>query len=124
MTVLEFRAFFPAFENVGEALIQQQLTLSLNHLDSGRFGDFYAEATACWVAHHVVTNMPDNAGEYRLTVDANDVIHRKTETIEIARDPLSLGKQMSNPLLRTTWGQRFQYLSDICGVGAVAVGGC
>ncbi len=104
MTVLEFRAFFPAFENVGEALIQQQLTLSLNHLDSGRFGDFYAEATACWVAHHV--------------------IHRKTETIEIARDPISLGKQMSNPLLRTTYGQRFQYLSDICGVGAVAVGGC
>lgn len=93
MTSAQLKALVPALSTVDDTIIDAQIALADPHFDVERWGDFYAEGLACWVAHNL--------------------------TIGSVGDATKLKQIPSNPYMRTTFGQRYQYLVDQVGMGGV-----
>lgn len=120
ITVDQFKAFWsPKFASVDEAVIQAQLTAADEHFDEARWGGYFLEGVCNYVAHVMLVNRADDDD----VLEANDVTARNTETIQISRDATLLQGQVRDPHRRTTYGQRYLYLSRLVGTGAVVTPG-
>ena len=95
MTASQLKAIVPALEAVSDAIVDAQILMSDAYFDVTRWGDFYAEGLACWVAHNL--------------------------TVGSVSDATMLKQIPANPYVRTVWGQRYLFLVDQIGMGGMVV---
>lgn len=104
MTVAEFMAAMPAFENESAPRVQAALDASAAQVGVAEWGDLYTEALANWVAHRIVMNRPTNA---EVMADAGDATLETVGRITIQRDAGIIRSQQDNPLLLTGYGREY-----------------
>jgi hypothetical protein len=120
MTPTEFKSRFPAFASQTSQSIQDYLTLAVPFFDVDRWGGFYSEGLANWVAHNIVT---DNvlAADSISDPDAGNVTEKHVGPVGMTMDSKLLNKQADDPYMTTRYGQRYRRLARLVGAGGTAV---
>lgn len=122
MTPASFKAAFPVFDTEQDADIQRHITAALTYVDAARFGTDYDEALGYVVCHRIATEKADRADG--INAKAGDVLSAAGATTagqrSAARGPASVAIQMSDPFMRTVYGQRYRYLANLYGLGGTA----
>ena len=120
MTAAEFKALFPQFTSETDDRVNTVIGLASPFFDVDRWGAFYPEGIANWVAHRIVV---DNA-EQAAPTDMVDPMDNVTESIgrsTSGRNPQTVSDEAYDPMLRTTYGRRYAYLRGLVGMGGLAV---
>lgn len=120
MTPGEFRTALPAFTDETDATIQAALDASVPWFDVSRWGGFYSEGLANWVAHKIVTDRPAASAASAAAASPGDATDKQVGSVRISRGASIIEKQMADPFLKTGYGQRYRYLAKLVGIGAVA----
>lgn len=129
MTPTEFQAAFPVLADVDVVAIQRHIDASAAWFDVARWDTFYAEGLGNWVAHRIVTEAVDAwqishpAGDRPGVAAPGDreITSKTVDTTSISYSTMVLLGQFKDPYMRTTFGQRYRYLAEMVGIGAVAV---
>lgn len=116
MTASEFKAIFPAFVATNDDTVSAAIALAAPWFNVDRWGRFYSEGLANWVAHKLTVDAPSNAGANNGGGDATD---KQVGSVRISRGETLLKAQMDDPFMRTAYGQRYRYLAGLAGMGAV-----
>lgn len=120
MTPSEFKAFFPQFTLETTERVQSFLDLAVPYFNVPRWGDFYSEGLANFVAHSIVIANFE-ATQSTSQTNANDVTEKHVGPVGMSRDSALLNLQAKVPFMRTTYGQRYMYLRRKIGLGGFAV---
>ena len=120
MTPSAFRLRFPAFAALSDSTIQNVLNRAIPFFDVGRWGAFYAEGLANWVAHNLIVDAFEG-GQPIDQVDGNDATAEHFASISTVRHPEILLLSVNDPMYRTTYGQRYVYLRKRVGLGGAVV---
>jgi hypothetical protein len=125
MTPSEFKASFPdgEFSSLADNYVQVFLTAAVPFFDVSRWGAFYSEGLACYVANSIVVSkaraamMTANPG----AMDAGDVTSQSVGDVSFSQDGRLLARQMADVSQRTQYGQRYAQLRRLIGAGGTAV---
>lgn len=117
MTAAEFKAIFPAFVSTNDDTVSAAIALAAPWFNVDRWGGFYSEGLANWVAHNLTVNAPGYAAA---NAGAGDATDKQVGSVRISRGETLLKAQMGDPFMRTAYGQRYRYLAGLVGIGAVA----
>jgi hypothetical protein len=114
---------FQALETATPGTVQKYLNRAGPRFNVNRWGEDYAEGLSNYVAHLIVTDQSDQAlyAAAPTQLVAGDVTTKRVGEESIARDGTLLGKEMSDPVLTTRYGQRYAYLRRKVGMGGLAV---
>lgn len=120
MTAAEFKAWFPSgqFDDIADSAVEVFLARATPYFAVDRWGGYYTEGLANLTAHFLVEDGA-TAKKSITTVDANDVADKRIGPISISRDRELLKQQAVDPFMRTTYGQRYRYLSRRVGMGGM-----
>jgi hypothetical protein len=120
MTAAEFKSRFPAFASEPNARVDSYFARAVPYFDVERWGGFYSDGVAGWVAHNIVL---DNAAERDSTTDPDtgDVTEKHVGPVGMSRDSQLMNKQADNPYYSTKYGQRYLRLARLVGAGGTAV---
>jgi hypothetical protein len=121
MTPSEFKELFPEFAAVADARVQLFIDRSAPHFDVPRWGDLYADGVAYWVAHELTLANIQTAQGGGVKALTNDNLSKKVGDVQVTKDSGLLNRQADNPYLRTYYGQQYNQLARMVGMGAVAV---
>jgi hypothetical protein len=120
VTPSEFKIRFPQFTSETDERVQLFITDAAPFFDVSRWGDFYAEGIANFVAHNlVVANSEEDA-----PTDEVDGGVATTETfgrISTTRSSTSADAVAKDPVLSTRYGRRYAYLRRLVGMGGIMV---
>lgn len=118
MTAAEFKALFPQFTSETDARVLVFIGLAAPYFDVSRWGDFYTDGLANWVAHSIVVA---NAEALQATdeVDADDATTETFGPISTTRSSEAAMASAKDPYLRTSYGRRYAYLRRLVGMGGV-----
>lgn len=115
MTPAQLKLALPPLASVDNDLIQIYIGLADPWFDEARWGAFYAEGLANWVANELVLNsIPLNA------TDGIEVSKSVGDTSFSLHSELVLA-QTKDRAQRTRYGQRYRQLADMVGAGGVIV---
>jgi hypothetical protein len=120
VTPSEFKAIFPQFTAETTERVQAFLDLAVPYFNVERWGDFYSEGLANFVAHSIVVGNYE-AAQSTSIANANDVSSKTVGALSVSRDGTLLNWQAKDPFMRTTYGQRYAYLRRKIGLGGFAV---
>lgn len=126
MTPSAFLALFPQFqalETADHGTIQGYLDRAGPYFDVSRWGAFYTDGLANWTAHTLTMDQAEQA-QFALAPSAlvaGDVTTKTVGRETISRDGTLLGREMTDPMLKTTYGQRYVKLRRLVGLGGAAV---
>jgi hypothetical protein len=129
LTPATFAAAFPMFAAVNATTVQRHITASTPWFDVSAWGALFDEGQGNWIAHRIVTEAVDTwqisspAGDRPALAAPGDreVTMKQVDTTVVAYSAMLLKDQIADPIMRTTFGQRYRYLSAIVGGGAVAI---
>ena len=116
MTLAEFKAWFPGGQFAAVTEISGYLTRATPHFNVDRWGGWYAEGLANWVAHSIVVDRAE-ATQSIDEVDADDGIVDSIGPITSRRSSENVELMAKNPYMRTTYGRRYRYLARMVGMG-------
>jgi hypothetical protein len=116
MTPAEFKAIIPALAGEDPALITATIALAAPWFAVDRWGDFYSEGLANWVAHTIVTGKPGYAATLAGDGAQTD---KQVGSVRVGRSAKLLERQADDPFLATGYGRRYRYLAKLAGMGAV-----
>lgn len=116
VTVAQFRAQFPEFSYVTDAVIQNWITKATPFFDPIRWDDLLNLGVMYWVAHQI-TLATANATQ-PLTDDST---MQKAGDVSYQRDSRLVNAQAEDPYMRTTYGQMYRYYMRYVGAGAIAL---
>lgn len=119
MTPAEFKARYPAFTSVADATVQIYLDEAATLLDVCRWDELYSQGQGLLTAHELTLNAATQSTQTSGVAD--DMSVQKAGDVSYTRDASLLAKQMENPYMRTTYGQRYLYLLAQVGSGIMAV---
>lgn len=122
MTPSEFKALFPQFTAETDARVQIFIDLAEPYFAVTRWGDFYSEGIANWVAHSIVVANAEATASTSV-IDADDATSETFGRISTTRSPELAKMTAENPYLRTTYGKRYAYLRKLVGMGGAVVHG-
>lgn len=122
MTPSEFKALFPQFTSETDARVQIFIDLAAPYFDVTRWGDFYSEGIANWVAHSIVVANAEATASTSV-IDADDATTETFGRISTQRSPDLAKMAAKDPFLRTTYGKRYAYLRRMVGMGGAVVHG-
>lgn len=116
------------FADVDTTAIQRHITASGPWFDVSAWADLFDEGQGNWVAHRIVTEAVDT---WQISHPSGDrpgfaapgdreVTMKQVDTTVISYSTMVLLGQFKDPFMRTTFGQRYRYLAQIAGGGAVA----
>ena len=120
MTASEFKALFPQFTSESDARVLIFMGLAAPHFDVTRWGDFYSEGLANWVAHSIVVANAEATASTSV-IDADDATTETFSRISTTRSPELAKMSATDPFMRTTYGRRYAYLRRMVGLGGVVV---
>lgn len=120
MTAAEFKAWFIGgqFDDVEDTTVEAWIARATPYFNVTRWGGYYTEGLANWVAHNLVESTATARKSIQQT-DANDTIHKQIGPISIGKDSGLLNAQAKDPFMRTTYGQRYRYLAGRVGMGGM-----
>jgi len=131
LTPATFVAAFPMFADVPVADIQRHLDASVSEgaFDVAVWGSLYDRGLGNWVAHRIVTEAVDTWQMRTLAGDRpglaapgdREVVMKQVDTTVVSYSAFVLKDQVSNPILRTTFGQRYRQLMRVAAPGGIAV---
>lgn len=123
MTATEFKAWFVGgqFNSVSDVTVALYLTRAEPWFNVTRWGNWYNEGIANWVAHSIVIDRAE-ATQSIDEVDADDAVSDTFGPISTTRNPGDASAKMRDPYLRTSYGQRYAYLRSLVGMGGAVVG--
>lgn len=122
MTPSEFKAWFPrneAFQMMNASEIQTYLTRAVPYFDVTRWGGFYSEGVACFVAHSIVMDASDGANE--LTEAAGIETSASVGDTSFSISSELVNAQAKDHFMRTRYGQRYKKLQRMIGAGGTCV---
>lgn len=115
MTPAQLKRALPALRSIDDDVIQSYIELSDPWFDVVRWGAFYAEGLANWVANEIVLNsLPLSAA------DGIEVSKSVGDTSYSLHSELVM-LQAKDRSMRTRFGQRYRELADMVGAGGVMV---
>jgi len=113
MTAAQLKQVLPPLSTVDNTVIESYITLADPWFDVDRWGAFYAEGLACWVANEIVLNgMPFSAN------DGVEVSKSVGDTSWSLHQELVMA-QAKDRAMQTRYGQRYRQLADMVGMGGV-----
>jgi hypothetical protein len=120
VTPADFIVNFPAFAAETPARIQSFIDRADPFFDVARWGDLYSEGLGNFVAHslfqaNLAASNPGSVGTSGLA------IKKKVGDVEVGYSDAIQTKVLSNPYLKTAYGQQYLYLLRTVGIGATAV---
>lgn len=118
MTPADFQTAFPAFKDVAVATVQRLITQALPYLNVDRFGQFYNEALGYLVAHFIVMEDWETRSRSDNTLKGG-VVSEETANLKTAWSSEVVLAATRDPLLRTTFGQRFVRRAKFAGMGPI-----
>jgi hypothetical protein len=121
MTEAEFKARYPQFNtNTG---IATYLTESLFFIGEG-FEEYADMAQGLYVAHYCQLEQEERARALAVpnATYARDVVSKSGGKASLSRSGEMLRKASEDPMMVTTYGQRFCFLRKFAGMGMVAAG--
>lgn len=115
MTPAQLKQALPALASIDNDLIQAYITRADPWFDETRWGAFYPEGLANWVANELVLdNIPLNA------TDGIETSKSVGDT-SFSLHPELVLLQTKDRAQRTRYGQRYRQLADMVGAGGVFV---
>lgn len=117
MTVAEFKAIIPALSGEPPDAVTATLALATPWFNLERWGGFYTEGLANWVAHTITAGKPNFAGAR--AVDGAQTT-KTVGTVSVSRSAQLLERQVDDPFLSTAYGRRYRFLAKLAGMGALA----
>lgn len=119
LTPAAFKLLFPEFVATGDERIQLFIDKSDPYFDAARWGDFYADGQAYWVAHTLF--LADNSGTPGAGMGLQDsTTSKKVGEVQVSKSAELVKAGMNDPYMRTGYGQKFSELRRMIGIGAVA----
>lgn len=122
MTAVEFKVWFPEFTSTADATVSLWLTRADPWFDVTRWDSFYSEGLANWVAHQLTIAARQAAETAAGGVGPGDITSKSVGDVSVTRSAAIVERQASDPMLRTTYGQRYAELRDLVGIGAWTTG--
>ena len=121
MTPADFATLCPLMAEEDQPSVQRYIDSAVPHFDIERWGAFYAEGLAYYVAHQITVQreLEHSRGD---TATRGDVISQTVGGVATTRDATLLAKQMADPFQRTTYGQHYRWLAKKVGRGLLVVG--
>ena len=121
MTPSEFRFQFPDGDFDDRSLypdtyVQRHLDLAAPKFNVARWGRFYSEGFACYVANAIVVGKT-RASKGALQATNNLMTEKHVGPVGASFDPALLMMQAKNPDMATSYGQRYCELRDMVGKG-------
>ena len=123
MTPSEFKARFPfgEFNAVSGDIIQTLLDQAAPMFNVVRWGDFYSEGLANYVAHAIVV------GQARATrgigqPSAGTMTSKNVGPVGASYDAQLLNKQADDTFMASDYGQRYCELRNLVGMGGISGG--
>lgn len=120
MDASEFKALFTQFASETDERVESFIDLAAPYFDVSRWGDFYSEGIANWVAHSIVVSNAEAAASTSV-VDADDFISDSAGGASTTRSGQMIADEARDPFLRTSYGRRYCYLRRLVGMGGVVV---
>jgi hypothetical protein len=117
MTPTEFKAIIPALSGETPETVNAAIALAAPWFNVSRWGGFYAEGLANWVAHKIVTDKPGFAAT--LASDGA-VTDKQVGSVRVSRGESIIKAQQDDPFMTTGYGRRYRYLANLAGMGAIA----
>jgi hypothetical protein len=126
MTPAEFKVFYPEFVSESDTRIQLYLDEAVNMMDMCRWGVWYEKGLGLYTAHQLAianynASVASGSAGGAAVSGANDWTSKSVGDVSVSRDASIAAKQVSDPWLRTTYGQQWVYYRNLAGIGAVAV---
>lgn len=123
MTLAQFRARYPQFASIGNDLVNAYLSEALLEIGEA-FEDQADRAQGLYAAHYCAVEAEERA---RATAAPNlahagNVVSESAGRLSVSRSAEMLKAAMDDPMKSTTYGQRFCFIRDRAGKGAVASG--
>jgi hypothetical protein len=120
VTPSEFKASFPdgEFSSLADNYVQTFLDKADPFFDVERWGDFYSEGVANFVAHKIVLSKARAANA--LQVNGGNVTEEHVGPVGQSMDSQLLNKQVDDPYLLTDYGQEYVRLRRLVGMGGTA----
>jgi hypothetical protein len=122
-TAAQFMIDFPVFATANAADVTRLISRAVNYVDVTRFDVFYNEAMGHLVAHFMAIENKDTA--VGISGNAGDLTYKSASgasgEARVERDAANVRMQMTDPFMRTTYGQRYCWLRDnFAGLGGMA----
>ena len=120
MTPSEFQALFADgdFDTLDGSYIQKFLTMAVPMFNVSRWGSFYSEGLANYVAHSIV--MSKQRATRAMQPDSGNVSEQHVGPVGESFDNELLMRQAEDTYMRSDYGQRYCELRDLVGLGGVA----
>lgn len=118
MTPAEFKAEYPEFASVSDAVVQLAIDRSVPHFDLDRWGTRYAEGVGFWVAHRLaMANVGATFG-----AGSGSAETKRVGSVSVTRSTTFGGINSSGSSYQlTNYGKAYLSLAVKVGVGALAV---
>ena len=104
MTADEFKAALPAFIGLDNPTIDAAIAASATYISADDWGTFYSDGVKWWVADYLAS-MPATVAA---GADGGDTTMEMVGSVEFQRDARVILSEMTNPALRTWFGQKFR----------------
>lgn len=117
-TAAEIKARYPALATIPDATVEFAIEDALPWFDEARWGGFFAQGFAAFVAHTLVV---DSAAAKNPAAASGPVAEKKVGDVSVKYAPLTLSKPSDAAFATTTYGLRYLQLRRFVGLGALAV---
>lgn len=113
MTAAQLKSTLPALRAIPDADVLAQVALAEPWFDVDRWGAFYAEGLANWVANELVLN------DIPLSADDGLEVSKSVGDTSYSLHSGLVERQAGDRAMRTRYGQRYRQLADLIGMGGV-----
>lgn len=121
----DFQSQFPdgEFLALTDIYVQNFLNAAVPFFDVGRWGTWYSEGLACYVAHSIVVSKARAARTIN-QINGGATTEKHVGSVGTSFDSQILNKQLSDTFLLTDYGRRYCELRDMVGLGGTIGAGC
>lgn len=122
MTATEFKAWFSGgqFNTVANSTVTAYLTRATPYFNVTRWGRWYSEGVANWVAHSLIVDAAE-ATESITEIDSDDSVADSIGPISSNRSAANVELMAKDPFMRTNYGRRYCHLRRLVGMGGAVV---
>lgn len=120
ITPSDLTTAYPQFANLPTATIQTAIDFAQTFFDAARWGERFRQGQLLYVAHQLTLSALAAANNGAGAV-VDDVLQKRAGGVSKGRDGAIAMATMTNPLLRTYYGQEYLRLRRIVGMGAIAL---
>lgn len=113
MTAAQLKAILPALRTISDDDINTFIGLSEPHFDVDRWGAFYVEGLANWVANEIIL------ASQPLSMDDGAEVSKSVGDTSFSLSSELVMMQVKDRAMRTRFGQRYRELSQLIGGGGV-----